>query len=163
MCSICATVKFGGQWKGIDLSVFGTGVHDVKFYVTDWGVYPFRQGSAPTREYLAGMWTPEKPNNARFPKLYFGDYGGTKNTRSNTHFLQDASYFRIKNITLGYTLPKTWTDHVGISRLRVYSSLDNMVTFTKFYGALDPERTSHGWGPTYPQNKSVTFGINLQF
>ncbi len=157
------TVKFGGQWKGIDLSVFGTGVHDVKFYVTDWGVYPFRQGSAPTREYLAGMWTPEKPNNARFPRLYFGDYGGTKNTRNNDHFLQNASYFRIKNITLGYTLPKPWTDHIGISRLRVYASLDNMITFTKFYGALDPERTSHGWGPTYPQNKSVTFGINLQF
>lgn len=156
------SVKLGGAWKGFDLYVFGQGVQDKKFYTNDWGVYPFRQGSSPTRSYLDGMWTEENPHNAKHPRLYWDNFGGNKNTRSNSYFLRDASYFRIKNITLGYTVAHKITERIGASRLRVYFSGDNILTFTKFDG-LDPERTANGQAAQYPQNRSYSFGLNVEF
>jgi len=152
----------GANWKGIDLSFMGASVQGKKFYVNGWGVQPFRQGSSPTREYLAGMWTPEKPNGAINPKLYFDDMGGSKNSRTNSWYLNDASYFRLKNLTLGYTIPKTLTDKVKMNKLRVYFSGDNLFLITKYKG-LDPERNGDGSGTEYPQNKIVSFGLNVEF
>lgn len=156
------SVNLGASWKGFDLSLTGQGVDGKKFYTNDWGIYPFRQGSAPTKEYVEGMWTEENPYNAKFPRLYFDDFGGNKNTRPNSYFLQNASYFRLKNLTFGYTLPKQWTDKVKMSRVRVYFSGDNLVTFTKFYG-LDPERDADGRAAQYPQNRICSFGVNVEF
>ncbi|WP_195375530.1 MULTISPECIES: TonB-dependent receptor [Parabacteroides] len=160
------SVNASASWKGFDISLLGQGVADKKYYITDWGVVPFRQGSAPTRDYLAGMWTPENPNGAKHPKLYWDNLGGGKNTRDNTYFLRDASYFRLKNLTVGYTIPKQFTDKINMSRLRVYFSADNLVTFTKFDG-LDPERSNSdsgdGRAAQYPQNRIVSFGLNVEF
>ena len=133
--------------------------------------YPFERSSTPCyqhpeeehlKEYVEGMWTEENPYNAKFPRLYFDDFGGNKNTRPNSYFLQNASYFRLKNLTFGYTLPKQWTDKVKMSRVRIYFSGDNLVTFTKFYG-LDPERETDGRAAQYPQNKICSFGVNVEF
>lgn len=52
------------------------------------------------------MWTEENPYGAKHPKLYWQDMGGGKNTRPNSYYLKDASFFRLKNVTLGYTLPR---------------------------------------------------------
>ena len=156
------SVNAGASWKGFDLSLQGQGVADKKYYTNDWGIYPFRQGSAPTREYIEGMWTEENPYNAKFPRLYFNDFGGSKNNRNNSYFLQNASYFRLKNLTFGYTLPRTLTDKVKMSRVRVYFSGDNLLTFTKFYG-LDPERNVDGRAAQYPQNRICSFGLNVEF
>ncbi len=76
--------------------------------------------------------------------------------------LQNASYFRLKNLTFGYTLPKSVTDKVKMSRVRVYFSGDNLLTFTKFYG-LDPEREGDGRAAVYPQNRICSFGLNVEF
>lgn len=152
----------GASWKGFDLSLIGQGVADKKYYTNDWGMQPFRQGSSPTREYLEGMWTEENPHGAKHPKLYFDNLGGNKNTRSNSYFLQNASYFRLKNLTIGYTLPGSVTDKVKMSRVRVYFSGDNLLTFTKYYG-LDPERTGDGRAAQYPQNRICSFGLNVEF
>lgn len=156
------SLNLGASWKGFDLFILGQGIHDKKFFTNGWGVYPFRQGSSPTGGYLKGMWTEDNPYNAKHPKLYWDNFGGSKNSRSNTYFLRDASYFRIKNITIGYTIPKTVTDRIGMSRLRVYFSGENILTFTDFDG-LDPERRANGTAAQYPQNKSYTFGLNVEF
>lgn len=156
------SVNLGASWKGFDLSLQGQGVSGKKWYTNDWGIYPFRQGSAPTREYVEGMWTEENPYNAEHPRLYFNDLGGSKNNRANTYMLQNASYFRLKNLTFGYTLPKSITDKVKMSRVRVYFSGDNLLTFTKFYG-LDPERDVDGRAAQYPQNRICSFGLNVEF
>jgi hypothetical protein len=108
------------------------------------------------------MWTPEKPNGAKHPKLYWDNLGGGKNTRTNSYFLRDASYFRLKNLTLGYSIPKQITDKAGMSRLRVYFSADNLLTLTNFEG-LDPERGGDGRAAQYPQNRIVSFGLNVEF
>ncbi len=156
------SINLGASWKGFDLTVLGQGVSDKKYYIDGWGVQPFRQGSAPTKEYLQGMWTPEKPNGAKHPKLYWDNLGGGKNTRTNSYFLRDASYFRLKNLTLGYSIPKQITDKAGMSRLRVYFSADNLLTLTNFEG-LDPERGGDGRAAQYPQNRIVSFGLNVEF
>ena len=155
-------INASASWKGFDLSLIGQGVADKKFYTSEWGVQPFLQGSAPNRDYLKGMWTAENPNGATHPKLYWSDMGGSKNTRFNSYFLKDASYFRLKNITLGYTLPKMWTSKLALSRVRVYFSGDNLLTITSYKG-LDPERASDGRDAMYPQNKIYSFGINVEF
>jgi len=156
------SVNVGASWKGFDLNLMGQGVSGKKYYINEWGVQPFRQGSAPTRDYLEGMWTPENPNGAKHPKLYWDNLGGGKNTRSNSYFLRDASYFRLKNFTVGYTIPNQITDKVGLSRLRVYFSADNILTLTKFEG-LDPERAGDGRAAQYPQNRIMSFGLNVEF
>lgn len=155
-------INASASWKGFDLSLIGQGVADKKFYTNEWGVYPFRQGSAPNRDYIKGMWTEENPYGATHPKLYWDNMGGSKNTRANSYFLKDASYFRLKNITFGYTLPRVWTNKLALSRVRVYFSGDNLLTITSYKG-LDPERDSDGRDAVYPQNKIYSFGINVEF
>lgn len=149
-------------WKGFDFSLIGQGVYGKKYYTDQWGVQPFRQGSAPTKDYLEGMWTEDHPYGAKHPRLYWENLGGSKNTRANSYFLKDASFFRVKNVTLGYTFPAKWTEKAGISKLRLYFSGDNLLTLTPYKG-LDPERSGDGYDPKYPQNKIYSFGINVEF
>lgn len=96
-------INASATWKGFDLSLIGQGVADKKYYTTDWGVQPFMQGSSPNKDYIKHMWTEENPYGAKHPKLYWQDMGGGKNTRPNSYYLKDASFFRLKNLTLGYT------------------------------------------------------------
>jgi TonB-linked SusC/RagA family outer membrane protein len=75
----------------------------------------------------------------------------------------DASYLRLKNVQLGYTLPATWLKVVNISKARLYVSGQNMLTFTKFPKSFDPELGSGSANGSYPQVKFYTFGIDLTF
>jgi len=85
-------------------------------------------------------------------------------------WVEDASYVRVKNITLGYTLPSNLLEKYGISRVKVYGSATNMFTITKYTG-YDPEVSSFNDNDaqigidlgTYPTAKTITFGINLTF
>lgn len=155
-------INASATWKGFDLSLIGQGVANKKYYTNEWGVYPFRQGSAPNKDYIKYMWTEDNPYGAKHPKLYWDNMGGNKNTRANSYFLKNASFFRIKNITLGYTLPKAWTQKASISKVRIYFSGDNLLTLTPYKG-LDPERNGDGRDAIYPQNKIYSFGLNVEF
>ncbi len=75
------------------------------------------------------------------PRAVFND--PNKNTRVSDRFVEDGSYLRIKNITLGYTLPRSLVQRAKMSSLRVYISCQNLVTFTKYTG-FDPEVPSNG-------------------
>ncbi len=155
-------INASATWKGFDLSLIGQGVADKKYYTTDWGVQPFMQGSSPNKDYIKHMWTEENPYGAKHPKLYWQDMGGGKNTRPNSYYLKDASFFRLKNVTLGYTLPRVWTEKANISKVRIYFSGDNLLTLTPYKG-LDPERNGDGRDAIYPQNRICSFGLNVEF
>ncbi|MGH6551834.1 SusC/RagA family TonB-linked outer membrane protein [Bacteroides hominis] len=155
-------INASATWKGFDLSLIGQGVADKKYYTTDWGVQPFMQGASPNKDYIKHMWTEENPYGAKHPKLYWQDMGGGKNTRPNSYYLKDASFFRLKNVTLGYTLPRVWTEKANISKVRIYFSGDNLLTLTPYKG-LDPERNSDGRDAIYPQNRIYSFGLNVEF
>lgn len=122
-------INASATWKGFDLSLIGQGVADKKYYTTDWGVQPFMQGSSPNKDYIKHMWTEENPYGAKHPKLYWQDMGGGKNTRPNSYYLKDASFFRLKNLTLGYTLPRVWTEKANISKVRIYFSGDKVLIY----------------------------------
>ncbi|MEN0053528.1 MAG: TonB-dependent receptor [Mucilaginibacter sp.] len=152
--------NLGASFKGFDFSAMFQGVYGVKSYVSGWGVLPFVQGASPTKDWL-NAWTPEHPSTT-MPRIYFGQGAPDKINRASTFFLQDASYLRLKNLVLGYTIPAQVTKKIGINRLRVYFAGDNLFTITKFKG-LDPERYGSGDLVQYPQNKIYSFGVNVSF
>lgn len=155
---------YGGSvnlsWKNFDLSSFFQGVEGQKFYVNAWGIDPFIQGSAPTVEFANNAWTPENKSNTT-PAMYRSGYGPVTGTPS-TYYLKDASYLRLKNLVIGYTLPTAMMKKIGIKTMRIYVSGDNLLTITK-YPAADPERTGSGQFQTYPQLRVFTTGINVKF
>ena len=94
-------------------------------------------------------------------------------TRINDFLLQDGSFLRIGNVTLGYTLPSKLTSKIGISKLRVYVAADNLMTFTNYKG-MEPEVGGDYWGyrgqqwagidrAVYPRPRTILGGINVNF
>ncbi len=152
--------NFSADWKGLDLSFFFQGEDGRKLFVNNWGTIPFIQGTPPTTDWR-DRWTEDNPSTT-MPKIYWGFSAPDKVRRNSTYFLQEASYLRLKNITLGYTLPTAWTERVKVQKLRVYFSGDNLLTFTDYPG-LDPERSGSGNFVNYPQNKIYSLGLNVQF
>ena len=108
------------------------------------------------------MWTEENPVGAKWPRIAYDKMGGNKNWVPSTLYLQKSGFFRLKNLTVGYTIPKTLTQKIGVQKFRVYFSGDNLATATKFKG-LDPERYNDGYSVAYPISRICSFGINLQF
>lgn len=155
--------SFNGNasWKGFDLSFLFQGVEGRRIYTDGWGLEPFIQGAAPTLDFVNNRWTGPGTSNF-YPKIYYGWDGTNPNRRASTWYLQDASFLRLKNLTVGYIIPANITSKVSIDRIRLYFSGDNLLTFTKYKG-LDPERAGDGRFVQYPQNKIVSFGVNVEF
>lgn len=147
-------------YKGFDFSVFFQGVAGADVFDATWR-QDVASGNYPT--WVLNRWTGEGTSNT-LPVLKLGD---SKNWVISDIYVQDGSYLRMKNITLGYTLPQKLTQKVRISRLRVYVTAENLVTWTKYWG-YDPEigtsSTSLGvdYG-VYPQARTWTVGCNLSF
>ena len=98
-----------------------------------------------------------------YPKIYFDSDNG-KNRRVQTRYLQDASYIRLKNLQLGYTLPQMLTRKFGVDKLRLFFSGENLWTATKMIKLFDPETIDGGWnGSVYPLSKVFSFGLNVNF
>jgi TonB-linked SusC/RagA family outer membrane protein len=156
---------YGGNinltWKNFDLTAFLQGVQGQKIYVSGWGWDPFTQGCAPTTYFLEHMWTGENSTN-EWPAMYKNGYPAVTST-PNTYRLQDASYFRLKNLMIGYNFPARLCQKIAMKSLRIYLSGDNLATITK-YPLADPEWLGGGYGfATYPQIKSYTFGLSVKF
>lgn len=101
------------------------------------------------------MWTTENRNTS-VPKIYTND---SRNDQASDYFLHDASYFRIKTLQLGYTLPKQLVERAGLQSLRIYINAENYFTFTNDYPGLDPENNK---AVTYPLIKSFSIGMNIK-
>ncbi|MBN2213141.1 MAG: TonB-dependent receptor [Bacteroidales bacterium] len=147
------------EWKGFDLTIFLQGVQGRKLYVINWGISPFTQAGPPPVKWR-NAWTPENQTN-EMPALYVEGYAPNTLLR-NTFNLQDASYLRIKNINLGYTIPRDVCSKIRLDYLRVYVAVDNLFTFTKYEG-LDPERMGNTNFAQYPQVRVLSAGLNLTF
>lgn len=146
------------EWKGIDISAFFQGVEGKKTYLKEWGIAPFRQGSIPS-VFWRDAWDGEGTSNT-IPHIFNDNYA--PNTAINTWYLCDASYLRLKNLQIGYTLPEAWMKKIHFQSVRVYFSGDNLWTHTKMFQGLDPERTAkNSRGVIYPQAKTISFGIKV--
>lgn len=150
-------------YKNFDFMVYGTGVGgNEKLYALNRGDFPQQNTLL---EFYENMWTPENPNS-KYPKP---DYTDTY-YRASTAMIFDASFLKIKQIQLGYNLPKSLLSRVMMSELRAYVSLDDWFTFTKYPG-LDPETNSGATNPAnlaidaanYPISRKLVFGVNVTF
>lgn len=157
------TYGFTGNasYKGFDFSIFIQGVKGREIFLDKTGGRRLVDNFDNTTADYLSRWTGPGTSN-HVPRLVWGD--PSNNQRTSDFFVYDASYVRIKNIQLGYTLPK---GTLGVSRLRVYVSCQNLLTLTP-YPWFDPEV---GQGRdnnftdliTYPQARTVMGGINLDF
>jgi hypothetical protein len=154
-------VNLTASYKSFDLNVFIQGVSGRKTYVTGWGVAPFQQAAAPPI-WWRGAWDGEGTSNT-IPHIFID--GWAPNNVVSSFWLGNSSYMRIKNIQLGYTLPAVWAQKVYMQNFRIYASVDNVYTRTKFFQGLDPERTASGSARAaiYPQSTIYSFGVRATF
>ncbi len=146
------------EWKGFDLSAFFQGVYGADVFDATYR-QDIASGNYPT--WVLSRWTGEGTSN-RIPILKQGD---SKNWVCSDIYIQDGSYLRLKNLTLGYTLPRQMTRKIGLDRFRVFGMAENLFTWTRYWG-FDPEigsgSTSLGvdYG-VYPQARTFTVGFNI--
>lgn len=158
---------FGGltnsfQFKGIDFSFMIYYSLGGKLYDGDYAqAMAYRQGYSLHPDML-DAWTPEN-KNAKLPRFSttYGNYMGSYSSK----FLYDNTFFRLRNITLGYTLPKSLTSKFLINSLRVFAQADNILTTGNAQKrGTDPEQSIDGIaGNRFPVTKSVSFGLQLNF
>ena len=151
------------NWKNFDFSIFGNGVAGVEIYPTAFRVD--RPSCNTYSYYWNNSW--KKAGDEKTAKFPAAKYWSSE-AFSSTLTVFDGSYFKIKQIQLGYTLPRDLLKKVYISNLRAFVMLDNFVTFSKYIG-LDPETASAGGNAlgfdmgNFPTAKSVIFGVNVEF
>ncbi len=177
----------GGNWKGFDLDLFFQGVGKRKLWTTGAFVMPFMRGtdatyahqeSYNTYDFETGKYTIDQNND--YPRLWGGNDGygvmgssivqnGCHNFYPQSRYIVDMSYLRLKNVTLGYTLPQVLTRKAMIEKLRFYFSTNNLCLLHKGSGKIpvDPEinaNSSQGaWGRTNPITKAFSFGLQATF
>ena len=161
-------INLGLGYKGFDLSVFmqGTGRRDK--WIANTLTFPLYSDFKfiPLYEGLENYWKPADVANgdytcvnpdAEYPRIY-GSYGNqASNYRESDKYLCDASYFRIKNVTLSYTFPKPVISKLLLRQLKAFVSIENLATFSSLPKGIDPETLT--WD--YPAFRTVSFGINV--
>lgn len=150
-------VTLGVEWKNFDLEVFLQGVGKRDYSIRDnqfWSLNN-NQWQTPTKPQL-DYWTPEN-RNAYYPAPNWNKW---INRETSTRFIQDASYLRVKNITFGYDVPRRVLRYCGLSKLRLYVTGENLLTFTRLIDGYDPETLNN---LTYPITRKVAVGLNLTF
>ena len=146
--------------EGNRLSLFFQGVGKRDLYYSGAGARPLVQNSTIFKSQL-DTWSPENPD-AEYPLLLV-DAGSTNmNNIVSSFWIKSGAYLRLKNLTVGYTLPKKWTNRVSIDNLRLYFTASNLFTINSGYKGYDPE-TGVTSGAMYPVMKTFNFGINLDF
>jgi len=145
-------------WKNLDFSVVGSGQQGSEMWLVSY---------RPNRNQIKEYWYDSyyaKGANAKYP-AYTAD--SWERFLMSSGCVYDASYFKVKQIQLGYTLPSKWTKKIAVSQLRFFASLDNYFTFTKYPGP-DPEIVRNGSQMgldqvSFPVAKNATIGVNVTF
>lgn len=157
----------GLNWKGFDLSIILQGVGKCDAWISDDLRWAFNSGQFGTIfDNQLDFWKPKDPNNgdwtainpnAQWHRIY-GEKGNSgSNQRIQTKYLLDASYLRLKNITLGYSIPKSLISKISITNAKVFCSTENLATWTSLPKGYDPERLN--W--QYPFFRTISFGVNI--
>ena len=148
-------LNLSAGYMGFDFSALIQGVGGVNIYndakqITDYDSRPFNHSTR-----VLGSWHGEGTTNT-IPRATFNDNGSSK---KSSIFVEDASYTRLRNLEIGYTLPSF--KKLGIQNVRIYVSGQNLITLTNYTG-LDPESTDIIDRGTYPQSRAILFGINAK-
>lgn len=151
----------GGDWKGLDVSLFFQGVGKRDMFYTGPGARPLFGANTTLYKHQLDSWS-EDNREAKFPIL-LNDVSGTgSNNIVSDYWIRQVSYLRLKNLVIGYTLPKSWTDKATIQNARIYFSGQNLFTKSNAMEGYDPENSISN-GNYYPLMKTLNFGLNLDF
>ncbi|MBS1745788.1 MAG: TonB-dependent receptor [Bacteroidetes bacterium] len=155
-------LTFTAQWKGFDLTVFLQGAAGVKNY-TDLGKIGSVSSSAgkPTAALL-NTWTPDN-TNASMPRIWYSYTQNDPNSTPSSFWVKDGSYVRLKNLQVGYTISAHILNKIGINKVRIYYSGQNLLTFDHLYDWVDPESPNSSSIYYYPQVQVNTIGLNVTF
>lgn len=148
------------NYKGIELSAFGQGVNGTKLAVTN---APFQTGDNPRKAYL-NSWRASNPDAyARFPRMYGGTSLDDYNNKGSDFSIIDVSYFRLKNVSLGYNIPSKLFKNSGISNLKIFLTGENLATASadKIMKDIDPEHTAGYYSAL--GTKTYAIGVNITF
>lgn len=180
-------VNLGFDWMGFDVSVFFQGVGNHYYYPPGmsfafWGPYSYSYYTSflPT-DYMKNVWT-EDNKDAYFPRARVYSSTGGELAPVNSRYLQNIRYLRLKNLTVGYTLPQKWTKAISVEKVRFYFSGENLAYWSpikKYTEYLDPEsayrrvtdKNASGIyknsdskdAMAYPWQKTIMFGIDITF
>ena len=175
--SLSYGTTFSVDWFGFDISAFFQGTGDHYWYpprwsFTFWGPFSNPMQTFLRRDFLKDVWDYNN-TDAYFPRArgYIAEISGGYLNRVNTRYLQNCRYLRLKNLTAGYTLPAKWTKTVGLDKVRVYFSGENLTCWSPLYEHceyLDAEAISHNdseqYGRSfYPWQKTFMFGVDINF
>lgn len=151
-------ITAGFDYKGFDFEMFWQGIGKRDYWLGGSQFWGFTDEWCTPLTSSLDYWT-EDNRDAYFPRLHhYGVNGG--NHQVSTRYLQNAAYLRLKNVVLGYTIPRSITEKVKISRLRVFVQGENLLTFTPLIDSYDPETLNN---MTYPINKKISVGLDLTF
>ncbi len=146
------------NWKGIDFSMLFQGVgYNPVYYNNQAFRFVTVMGQSLNKDITDNAWTPDNPYGSRYPILR--NEADSRNNVASDAFVHDASYLRCKNIQVGYTIPSQITKKFFVENLKVYASIDNLFTITRFPG-LDPEV---GATVGYPAVRQYSMGLNITF
>ncbi|WP_368340729.1 TonB-dependent receptor [Parabacteroides goldsteinii] len=149
-------VNLGFDYKNFDLNMFFQGIGQKDRVIMDNFVRPFYDSSI--FEHHLDYWTPEN-TGAKYPRILNKD-DGTHNYQQSDYWMINAGYFRMKNLQIGYTIPREILRPAGFDRVRVYFSANNLFTVSDFVLGMDPESEK---SVSYPFARTYSFGLNVQF
>lgn len=157
-------ITLGANYKGFDLNLMFQGVAKRDYWIDGmifWGVNGGQWNSTGYEEHW-NFFRPEGDElgantNAYFPRPIMDS---KQNQQVQSRYLQDASYIRLKNLQVGYTIPKYLTKKIGLEKLRVFFSGDNLWTGSKINKNFDPEALWQN-GMTYPLSRTLSCGVNI--
>ncbi len=144
--------------KGVDASIYFTGAARTSVFLEGRNFYPFNEGSGVFnifREYYDNRWTPETAETARYPAV--SDGNNVINFRRSTVWQRDASYLRLRNAEIGYTLPKPLLNRIKINSVRLFVNGTNLYTWDKLK-VIDPESDN-----AYPIQMIINTGLQVTF
>ncbi|MBQ3245845.1 MAG: TonB-dependent receptor [Bacteroidales bacterium] len=150
-------ITLTAAWKGFDLIVFGTGSYGADIYCCLNRLdYPLNK----LTYFTADRWNATKNPTGEMPRVGASDMDKFLISSGSVF---DGSYFKIKQIQLGYTFPQKWMKKIKVENLRIYASLDDFITFSDYPG-FDPEVTAMGIDKgTFPTSKKVVAGVSITF
>lgn len=163
-------LRLGFNYKGFDVSGFFQGVGKRDYWGTGSLFIPSFTKAEAAYQNQMDYWTPERPN-AFYPApadANANNHNG--NWQPQTRYLLNMAYLRVKNITLGYNVPKQLTQKVKVSNLRIFASGENLFTFDKLDMTIDPEiqqnnvggiTDAKSFGRTYPYFRTWSFGLQV--
>lgn len=155
-------LNLSANWKGFDLAIFIQGVAKRKVMMSGIGLKPFANGANLFKHQL-DSWTPDNPN-AEYPILV-PEANSADNFVTSDKWVRNGAYMRIKNVVLGYNLPKAWLNKIKLDNARIYASGQNLYTLSNFFKGYDPEVNYGGslGGEFYPIMQTVTLGVDIKF